>query len=162
MLKKLEEFIFQPSATLSITKLYKCGFKEKVFEEENLIVTEGRLIFLNQLYYTSGQGDPLTYAKVGTGGAIDGAGLFLKTPTVDLTDLYTPLIITPIVKTDEDPVMPSITLIASVDNSVANGSFINEAGFFSRTGKMFNIKIFPRIEKNSSFSIQLQWVIRLI
>ena len=70
--------------------------------------------------------------------------------------------ITSILKTDEDITVPSITLLANIDNGVGNGSFINEAGFFSASGRMFNIKVFPGILKDSSFSLNLEWVIKML
>jgi hypothetical protein len=159
---KLNELSSGPIGELRIYKTYLDGAREKVFEGKNLIVTTGKSILLNQLYYTSLSGDPLSHAKIGTGGAIDVDGIFLKVPTTDLTDLYTPIASTSIIKTDEDISVPSITLLANVDNSVGNGSYINEAGFFSVSGAMFNIKVFPRILKKSSFSLNLEWVIRML
>lgn len=159
---KIHETTIRPSGRLRIYKQFEDGVKETVFEEDNLIVTSGRYILLNQLFYTPGFDDPLAYAKVGTGGAIDVDGLFEKVPTSDMTDLYNPTSITSILKTDQDITIPSITLLASIDNSVANGQYINEAGFFSRSGQMFNIKVFPRILKKSSFSLNLEWVIKML
>jgi len=147
---------------LTVAKIYEDGNREVIFEDENLIVNGGRLIAARQLQYSSGSGDPLSYAKIGTGGATDGAGLYLKTPTVTMTDLYTPVGINiPIVKTAHNDSIPTITLLANVDNSVANGLYINEAGFFSASGVMFNIKVFPRVLKQSSFSLTLEWVLQV-
>lgn len=151
-----------PSGRLKIFKTWEDGFKELVFEDDNLIVTSGKSIMLGQLHYSAGSGDPLTYAKIGTGGAIDVDGLFLKVPTTDMLDLYNPITTCAIYKSDEDVNVPSVTLLANVDNSIGNGSFINEAGFFSSSGRMFNIKVFPRIEKKSSFSLNIEWVLKLL
>ena len=159
---RLREYSKGPQGRLRVFKQYNDGSKEKIFEEDNLIVTLGKSILLGQLFYTVGGGDPLSYAKVGIGGALDPEGNFLKVPTADMSDLYTPVGTAAIIKTDEDITIPSITLLANVDNSVANGQFINEAGFFSVSGKMFNIKTFPGILKDSSFSIVLEWVIRML
>lgn len=152
----------RPTGRLKIFKTWENGLKELVFEDDNLIVTSGKSILLGQLSYNSGSGDPLTHAKIGVGGAIDVDGLFLKVPTTDMTDLYTPAATCSIFKSDEDVNIPSITLLANVDNGTGNGLFINEAGFFSSTGRMFNIKVFPRIEKKSSFSLNLEWVLKLL
>lgn len=152
---------FIPSGIVRIYKEFENGVKEEVYHEENLITTLGREVLMNQLFYTVGSGDPLSYAKIGTGGAIDSEGLFLKTPTIDMSDLYTPITISPIVKTAENVTIPQMTLLASVDNSQANGLYLNEAGFFSVSGKMFNIKTFPRVYKTSAFSLNLEWVIRI-
>lgn len=151
-----------PSGRLTIYKKHDTGQVEKFFEEDNLIVTAGRSILLNQLYYTSGSGDPLRTAKVGTGGATDVNGLFLKTPTTDLVDLYAPVASTSIYKADQDLSIPSITLVANVDNSIANGLSLNEAGFFSQSGVMFNIKTFPTVLKKSSFALILEWKIKML
>lgn len=150
------------AAKLSIYKNFGAGEsdKELVFEDDNLIVRTGKFLVLNQLYYT-GMGDPLSYAKIGTGGAIDVGGNFLRVPTSDMTDLYTPIATVSIAKTDQNISVPSVTLLANVDNGVGNGQYINEAGFFSTSGQMFNIKVFPRILKDPSFSLNLQWVIRM-
>lgn len=159
---KLNEQLSGPSGYLTIYKQEENGLKEKIFEEENLIVATGRTILLNQLYYSTGNGDPLSYAKIGKGGAIDINGDFLRVPTYDLVDLYDPVASVSIIKTEEDLTVPSITLVANVDNGVANGYYINEAGFFSTSGIMFNIKVFPRILKKSSFSLILEWKIKLL
>jgi hypothetical protein len=147
---------------LTVTKVFPDDSKEILFKEENLIVNGGRLIAIRQLQYSSGSGDPLSYAKIGTGGATDGAGLYLKTPVATMTDLYTPVALQiPIVKTGHDDSIPTITLLANVDNAVANGIYINEAGFFSASGTMFNIKTFPRVLKTSAFSLTLTWVLQV-
>ena len=158
----IEETVSGLSGRLKIFKTDLSGTKDLIFEEDNLIVTTGKIVLLNQLDYPPGAGDPLSYAKIGTGGAIDSGGIFLKVPTRDLVDLYTPVASVSILKTDEDITVPSITLLANVDNGVANGQFINEAGFFSASGYMFNIKVFPGILKDSSFSLNLEWKIKML
>jgi hypothetical protein len=157
-----QEITSGPVGELRIYKTYLDGKKEIVFEGKNLIVTTGKSILLNQLYYTSVSGNPLSHAKIGRGGAIDPGGVFPQVPTRDMTDLYDPITSVPILKTDEDITIPSITLMANVDNGVANGEYINEAGFFAVSGDMFNIKTFPRILKKSSFSLNLEWVIKML
>jgi hypothetical protein len=150
-----------PVGEVRIYKKFLDGSEELVLEEKNLIVNTGKQMLLGQIYYTTGSGNPLSYAKVGVGGAIDLAGLFLKTPTSDLTDLYYPINTIPIIQTASDPTVPSITLLAVVDNSIGNGSTINEAGFFAVDNSMFNIKTFPGVYKTSAFSLNLQWVIKI-
>lgn len=148
---------------LSIYKQYTSenSTPELVFQDKNLIVTGGKFILINQLSYT-GSGDPIRYAKVGNGGSFDLEGLYLKAPTVDMTDLYNPVGTASVTKTDEDITVPSVTLLASLDSGAGNGYFINEAGFFSESGIMFNIKVFPGINKNSSFSLNFKWVIKML
>jgi hypothetical protein len=145
---------------LSIVKKFNNGLEELIFEENNIIVNTGKQLVLSQLFYSSGSGNPLSYAKIGVGGALDMGGLILKTPTASQTDLYTSSFTIPISKTAEDAGVPSITLSGVVDNSTGNGLNLNEAGFFTAGGTMFNIKTFPFVSKNSSFSLNLVWVIR--
>lgn len=133
--------------------------KETVhFEDDNLIVNTGKQIVLASLYPSS-LADSLQYGKVGTGGASDAGGLFLKTPTVDMTDLYQPVANMGIGKIAQNLLVPNITLVGVLDNTQGNGLYINEAGFFSGTGYMFNIKTFPRIYKTRQFSLNFEWVI---
>lgn len=146
---------------VKISKVFDDGSTSVIFEDKNLITNVGKQVVLNQLYYSFGAGDPLAIAKVGTGGAEDGNGVFLKSPTVDLTDLYSPVYSVPIILTGSNPTVPQITLMANVDNSQANGYYLNEAGFFTASNKMFNIKVFPRVLKKSSFALNLEWVIRV-
>lgn len=161
---KPEDFLL-PEGRLRITKHFdeaSGGHTEVVFEDDNLIVTQGKMVLLTNLYFTSGNADPLAYAKFGTGGAVDPGGVFPRTPTPDMTNLFAPVSTIPIVKTNESPLVPSITLLARVDNVQGNGLFINEAGFFTASGKMFNIKVFPGITKNSSFSLSFEWIIKVL
>ena len=96
---------------------------------------------------------------VAFGGATDPEGLILKTPVATMTDLYSPVAEMPISKLSQNVAIPSITMLASLDNSLGNGYLIDEAGFFSVTGLMFNIKVFPGVQKDDSFSIDFVWVI---
>lgn len=144
---------------VSIEKQFSDGKTVLHFENDNLIVTTAKNIVLSQLYYAFGSGDPLSHAKVGIGGASDLAGSILKTPSVSMTDLYTPQLSVPMAKTSEDMNIPKIVLIAQIGESQCNGLKINEAGFFTTSGKMFNIKTFPYILKDSSFAINLRWEI---
>ena len=138
------------------------GDRDLVFHEKNLITLTGKQLILSNIYTALGSADPITTAKVGTGGAYDSGGALLKIPTADLTDLYVPRVSLPVTKSTEDPTVPSITLVSSVDNTEANGLYLNEAGFFSFSGKMFNIKTFPTTLKLNTFSLDIEWVIRAI
>lgn len=139
--------------------------KVKHWEGPNLIVSTGKQIALLALF-TNSLNDSLTYAKVGTGGSTNpppgGDGSLLKTPIVSLIDLYTPLTRVGIAKIGQDLSVPQITLVANLDNSQGNGSFINEAGFFSGNNQMFNIKVFPGIQKTWDFSVNFQWTIGIV
>ena len=169
--KKLDNHIikddgrFGLKARVVITKTFSDGSQDLHFEDDNLIVFGGKQIALLSLY-TSSLNDSLTYAKVGTGGSTNpppgGDGSLLKTPLVTLTDLYSPLTRVGINKVSQDLSVPSITLIANLDNSQGNGSFINEAGFFSGNDQMFNIKVFPGIQKTWAFSVNFQWTISVV
>jgi hypothetical protein len=148
---------------VTIKKRYLDGRIETIYSEtKNLITNSGKLLALRTLFPSGGVGDPIFYAKVGDGGAFDVDGLLLKTPTPDLTDLYHPLATVGVGKVAENPADPSITLVASVDNAQANGVKINEAGFFSAAGVMFNIKTFPGTLKNNTFSLDFEWKIRVV
>lgn len=135
--------------------------EELYFEKKNLIVTSGKVIVLRSIFPSSSS-DALSYAKVGEGGATDVGGLFLKTPTIGMTDLYTPVTSCSISSLSINTVTLSRVILAVLDNSQANGHYINEVGFFAGTGEMFNIKTFPRILKTSSFSINFQWTISVL
>lgn len=138
------------------------GREPEVFlDKKNLIVNSGRLIVLRSIYPTT-PADALSYAKVGTGGATDTGGLFLKTPLPTQTDLYHPLTTCSMGSGAIDTVAVNRVLFAVLDNSQGNGSYINEVGFFAGTGDMFNIKTFPRILKTSDFSINFQWTITVV
>lgn len=160
-MKFVEKIPFSLEGYLQVVKVFTNGDKEVHFEDKNLIVESGRMLLLDQLFYTSLMGNPLSYAKFGTGGAIDIEGLFLKVPTPSMTDLYTPAGSAAITRTGRDPVERTISLLANIDNGVGNGLTINEAGFFTVDNTMFNIKVFPGILKNSSFSINLEWKFKL-
>lgn len=169
--KKLDNVIIKDEGRfgyhghVSIFIVEKDGTQHLHFEDDNIIVATGKQIALLSLY-TSSLNDSLTYAKVGTGGSTNpppgGDGSLLKTPTTTLTDLYAPLTRVGITKVSQDLSVPSITLIANLDNSQGNGSFINEAGFFSGNNQMFNIKVFPGIQKTWSFSVNFQWTISVV
>lgn len=169
--KQLDNPVIEESAKfgyhgrVAIYIIERDGTQRLHYEDDNLIVATGKQIALLSLY-TSSLNDSLTYAKVGTGGSTNpppgGDGSLLKTPITTLIDLYNPLTRVGITKVSQDLTVPSITLIANLDNSQGNGSFINEAGFFSGNGQMFNIKVFPGIQKTWSFSVNFQWTISVV
>lgn len=153
---------FSIEGFLTIRKRFDGGQTSTIFEDKNLIVKTGRTLVLSNLYTALGSADPVSRAKVGTGGSFDVEGLLLKTPTADMIDLYSPQAVISVSKSSEDQNVPSITLVASVDNIQANGLLLNEAGFFSTSGKMFNIKTFPSTLKTTAFSLDFEWVIKII
>lgn len=150
------------TAELTVRKRPLEGAPEILYRKQNLIVRGGRALVLANLYTAAGSADPISFAKVGTGGSFDLDGLLLKTPSEDMTDLFSPTATVGIAKTGSDPVEPSITLVASVDNSQGNGQRLNEAGFFSASGIMFNIKTFPGTVKDNSFSLDFEWKIKVV
>jgi len=154
---------FKLEGIVTVRKRFLDGKVVTHFQEtKNLITNSGKLIALRTLYSGGLAPDPIQFAKVGNGGAFDIDGLLLRTPTPDLTDLYSPLATVGVSKVSENPLEPSITLVASVDNSQANGTKINEAGFFSASGAMFNIKTFPGTLKDNSFSLDFEWKIKVV
>lgn len=134
---------------------------EQVDEGYNLVVQSGKQIILKSLFPESSS-DYLNYGKIGVGGAVDTAGTILKVPSSDVTDLYDPVAVIPITKLSEDMTVPSITMLASVDNMVANGRKINEVGFFSGAGLMFSIKTFATVTKDRSFSLDFVWTFKIV
>jgi len=153
---------FSLEGFLTIRKRFDGGETSVIFQDKNLIVKTGRALVLSNIYTALGSADPISQAKVGTGGSFDVEGLLLKTPTPDMVNLYSPQATIAVSKSSEDPDVPSITLVASVDNIQANGLLLNEAGFFSTSGRMFNIKTFPSTLKTTAFSLDFEWVIKVI
>lgn len=148
---------------LTIEKLFKDGTFEVVLSEQQNLITRGglNLLLANLFRPFGGEGDPLWTGKVGVGGTTDPAGLLVKVPTQDMTDLYSPVATTSIVQVNFDSINSSLTLAAYIDQSQANGLRITEAGFFSKSGVMFNIKTFTGIDKLNSFSLVLKWNIQI-
>lgn len=156
LISPLQDTIPGLSARVRIFKKFDSGEEETVFHGNNLIVTSGKLLVLRNLYSVGG-GGVLAYAKVGTGGAIDPAGTLLRPVDPTMTDLFNPVATLPIYQAGENPSAPSVSILASVDNSQANGLTLNEAGFFSSEDVMFNIKVFPGTYKTSAFALNFQW-----
>lgn len=149
----------QPVGILAAFAVYGDGRTKKLFEEENLIVTAAKQFLLSGLYLGGIVSDPITQFRVGTGGAIDPQGLYPKqedpTQTGLITQVYS-IATTYVVGTTD----VSVTYLADVDQSSANGSLITEAGLFKSSGLIFNIKNFPAIPKTSEFSIHFEWTIK--
>lgn len=156
----LQDYVKPVLGFVVAKKKYLNGVQEVVPLGENLVVNTSKQIILRSIYTTTFS-DMLSYAKVGSGGAVDSGGLVLKVPTPDLTDLYHPVAQLPITKLSEDMTVPSITMLASLDNIQGNGTTINEIGFFSGNNLMFSLKTFTGVAKDSSFSIDFEWVFRM-
>jgi hypothetical protein len=148
-----------PVGTLSAFAVYEDGRVDKLFEEKNLITTPAKQALLSVLYLPGVVSDPITQFRVGTGGAIDPQGLYPKqedpTQTGLITQVYSVATTYILGSTDV-----SVTYLADVDQSSANGSLITEAGLFKASGLIFNVKNFPAIPKTSEFSIHFEWTIK--
>lgn len=166
ILKKVKStFEFLSSAKtldteLTIYKVYPSGEKEEVFKNSNLIVLASKYYILSSIYKSTFVLNTINRLQVGTGGTVDPAGLYPKTPNSSLSTLYTPTIA---VNTSyvENVTIPSVTFIADIDQTLANGTLINEACLLFTNGAMFNIKTFPGIPKTADFSIHFEWTIRI-
>ena len=146
---------------LSAQKVYEDGRIEPVFtEKKNIIVLTALQSFLSGLYLSGQTSNPITTLWVGTGGTIDPAGQFPKPVSQSLTGLFDPLTSVATSYT-VDNATPSVTFLAALDQSTANGALITEAGLFQASGSMFNINTFPGIPKTSEFAINFQWTIEL-
>jgi hypothetical protein len=148
-----------PIGTLAAFAIYENGRVDKLFEEKNLITTPAKQALLSVLYLSGVVSDPITQFRVGTGGAIDPQGLYPKqedpTQTGLITQVYSVATTYILGSTDV-----SVTYLADVDQSSANGSLITEAGLFKASGLIFNVKNFPAIPKTSEFSIHFEWTIK--
>lgn len=153
--------IAPPTGHLTIQKRYPDGTIETLLDEDNLIVYGGRQLLLRALYLSSYTIDPITSLHVGSGGTIDPAGLYPKTPSTDLTVLYNQVLSVPTSYNIVSSSIPSVTFLASIDQTQCNGTLINEAGLFTTLGVMFNIKTFTGIPKTSSFAIDFLWTISI-
>lgn len=144
---------------LAIYLRHADGSKELHFEDKNLIVYAGRTLVLQALYLASYTPDPVATLRVGDGGCIDPAGLYPKTPSTELTSLYHQILSIPTTYQVVNPSIPSVTFLASVDQGQCNGTLLSEAGLFTGTGLMFNIKTFTGIPKTSYFAVDFVWTI---
>lgn len=146
-----------PTGTLKIS-LVKDGVTTPYFEEENLIVLLSRQNILASLYLPNRVSDPINTLKVGTGGSIDPQGLFPKAVDKSMASLFNPILTTSTTYTVDNS-LPTVTFIADVAENEAAGQLINEAGLFTTSGNLFNIKTFPAIPKTNEFGIHIEWTI---
>lgn len=143
---------------ISITLVYP-DRSEVFYEEDNLIVLNGRIRLLQPLYIASIT-DPIVTLRVGNGGTIDPLGKFPKPVSKELTSLWSEVQQVPVAHA-LDLGYPSVTFIADIDPSQCNNFLVSEAGLFTTSGMMFNIKTFPGIPKTQDFSIHFEWTIRI-
>lgn len=148
------------TGTLKAEKVYHNGTRELVFEKKNLITISAKQFILSGLYISNQLSDPIINLNVGIGGCIDPKGLYPKPISQSMTSLFIPLLMVATSYTINNTA-PSVTFIADVDQGTANGQLITEAGLYTASGKMFNIKTFPGIPKTSEFSIHFEWTIQL-
>lgn len=137
------------------------GSVDKVpyYAKKNVITLTAKQKILSGIYLTTNS-DPVTTLAIGTGGTLDSGGLYPRAVNQSLTSLYAYLMSLSVTYSIA-PTVPSVTFIADVDESTANGSDINEAGLYTQGGTMFNIKTFPSITKSSSFGIHFEWTISI-
>jgi hypothetical protein len=135
--------------------------EELIFEEDNLIVLGGRQLALAPLFLAGRISDPIATLRIGSGGTLDSEGKFPKTPTSDKTTLYNQTLSVGTSYTYNSS-RPSVTFLADVPESSSNGSLISEAGLFTASGLMFNLKTFGGIPKTSDFSIHFEWTISVV
>lgn len=145
------------SGTLKIDLVYPDRVVNHI-HDKNLIVLLSRQNILATLYLSGRVSDPIASLHAGTGGSIDPQAEFPKTVSKNLTSLYTEILSVP-TSYSVDNTAPSVTFIADIPEGTANGQLLNEAGLFTTSGNMFNIKTFPGIPKTSEFSIHLEWTI---
>lgn len=146
---------------LSIYKGWSDGRKELVFEEKNLIVNESKAFILSGIYLAGVVSDPIVALRAGDGGAIDPQALYPKPEDPEQTDLIQPVITVPtlyVLSADEI----SVTFLADIDQSQANGTLFSEAGLITTAGKLWNVKNHPGIPKTSEFSIHYEWRARFL
>jgi hypothetical protein len=146
--------------TPKIEKVYPDGTRVLHYQDENIIVLTAKQVLLSGLYLTGQTSDPVSTLWVGTGGTVDPGGQFPKPVSQNQASLFTPLISVSTSYT-VDNTMPSVTFIADLDQSTANGSLITEAGLFKKSGAIFNIKTFPGIPKTAEFSVHFEWEIEM-
>lgn len=147
--------------TLSARLDYTNGVQKQLFVHKENVITNASKQALVPPLYTSVTSDPVNTFKIGTGGTIDPQGQYPKTVDGTLTSLFTEINSYSIVShLFPDPY--SVTFLVDVPTADGNGSLINEAGMFTESGTMFNIKTFPAIPKTSDFSIHFEWTIRYV
>lgn len=146
---------------LKIFKGLADGSRKLAFEQDNLIVKAAKQVILTTLFQTGITSDPINKLKVGTGGAVDLAGLYPKVESPTQTNLITPLLTLNTVVT-ADLTNLKVTFLADVDQTQGNGQMLSEAGLFKTSGLIFNVKNHPGITKTSEFSVHYEWSIKLL
>lgn len=149
---------FDIHGRLKVEKVYKDGTREVVFEEDNLVVLEGRQHVLAAIYQDPFTPNPIKVLQFGTGGSLDPEGQFPRPISKNMTSLFNSIGGVDISYTVDNS-FPKVTFLADVEESMANYLLISEAGLFMKNGAMFNIKTFPGIPKTSEFSIHFEWTI---
>lgn len=149
-------------------KEFPCGqlkidlvYKDRVvpyYDKPNLITLAARQSVLSMLYLSGRTSDPISTLQVGTGGTIDPAGLYPNAVAKGMTALYNSVYTTS-ASYSTNTTLPTVTFIADVPDTDLNGLQINEAGLFTVSGSMFNIKTFPSIPKTGDFGIHIEWTI---
>ena len=159
--------MFEMDGFLRITKVYKDGTEvihyggergENDDKGKNLIVLVPRRNLLSMVYLRGRESDPITTLRAGVGGAIDPQGQYPREVTKDQAQLYSSLLSVPTSYT-VDNTIPACTFIADIPEDQAVGQLITEAGLFTQSGVMFNIKTFPGVPKTSQFSLHFEWTI---
>lgn len=79
----------------------------------------------------------------------DPAATGLVAPVATLSTIYT-----------INATVPSVTYVADVNQSTANGFLLTEAGLIKLSGALFNIKNYPGIPKTSDFGVHYVWTIK--
>lgn len=154
------------SGHLTIQKVFPDGRRVTAFSEENLITLTTRQAVLALLYtFPALTPDPIRYLKVGTGGTVDPEGLFPKQENELWTNLNSPItsigslgLLTTTFSLDST--VPQVTFLVDLDTATANGNLISEAGLFTNSQAMFNVKCFPGIPKTTEFALHFAWIIR--
>ncbi len=141
-------------------KIFPDGTTETVFHEKNLIMLVSKQRLLSIAYAASGNWDPINTLHVGIGGTLDPEGVFPKAVNHALTALYADILSIP-THYELNNAIPSVTFITDLDQGMGNGQKITEAGLFTNTGQMFNIKCFPGIDKTSEFNLHFEWTIKI-
>lgn len=146
--------------TIHAYKVFSNGTRELAYSNQNLIVLAAKQKVLSSIYSTSYSVDPINTLSVGIGGTVDPGGLFPLTPLPNAVGLYNYLLSVSTSYT-VDNTIPQVTFIADLDEGTGNGSLITEAGLFTTSGVMFNIKTFPGIMKSSEFALHFEWTIEV-
>ncbi len=141
-------------------KVYPDGKVETLFHYKNLIMLESKRRLLAVAYAPSGNWDPINSLHVGIGGTLDPLGVFPKAVNHSMSTLYADILSIP-THYEVNDAIPSVTFITDLDQGMGNGQKITEAGLFTNSGKMFNIKCFPGIDKTSEFNLHFEWTIKI-